>query len=85
MPLNVAQPEGEVVVRDAVGLALRPVRIFGDRGQPFDEPQLCETRQQSRRLDAQPVMDLVVLRATGGDGLEGDPAQPADVSLSGEQ
>ena len=37
VPLDVAQPEGEVVVRDAVGLSPRPVRILGDWGQALDE------------------------------------------------
>ena len=64
------RPEGQEVVGDPVVGPAGPSRV-GHRYHSFDQPQRDEPVEGSDGLVAQRVLDLAVLAAAGGDGMQG--------------
>ncbi|MGH3193091.1 MAG: hypothetical protein ACRDOL_38735 [Streptosporangiaceae bacterium] len=61
------QVEGQVIVGDPVDAPPGARALFGDREQPFDDPQLGQPVQGPGRLGPDGIGDLIVPAASGGD------------------
>jgi len=68
--LSTCGQEGQEVVGDPVVGPAGPSRV-GHRYHSFDQPQRDEPVEGSDGLVAQRVLDLAVLAAAGGDGMQG--------------